>query len=70
VRLNSGSFIEVAGEVTESKHNIEYVIVTGGLGYVGSHTVVELLNQDEKVIIVDNLNNSNIKCLERLRMIT
>lgn len=46
------------------------MLVTGGLGYIGSHTVIELLREDEKVIIVDNLNNSNEKCLERLRIIS
>ena len=32
------------------------VLVTGGTGYIGSHTVVELLNAGEKVIIIDNLS--------------
>ena len=48
-----------------------YILVTGGLGYIGSHTVVELVaQQKEKVIIVDNLDNSSIKCLDRIREIT
>ena len=34
------------------------ILVTGGVGYIGSHTVVELLNRDEDIIIVDNLVNS------------
>jgi UDP-glucose 4-epimerase len=48
----------------------EYSLITGGLGYIGSHTVVEMVNLDMHVIIVDNLGNSSIKCLERLREIT
>ena len=50
--------------------NQQYILVTGGLGYIGSHTVVELVEQDENVLIVDNLDNSNIKCLDRLKEIT
>ena len=50
--------------------NQQYILVTGGLGYIGSHTVVELVAQDENVLIVDNLDNSNIKCLDRLKEIT
>ncbi len=35
------------------------VLVTGGAGYVGSHTCLELLNAGEAVVVVDNLSNSN-----------
>ena len=47
-----------------------HILITGGLGYIGSHTVVELVNLNENVVIVDNLDNSNIVCLERLKTIT
>ena len=46
------------------------VLVTGGLGFIGSHTVVEILKEDNEVIIVDNLYNSNIEVLEKLEKIT
>lgn len=46
------------------------VLVTGGTGYIGCHIVVELLNLNYKVVIVDNLSNSNIKVLDRIFKIT
>lgn len=46
------------------------ILVTGGAGYIGSHTVVELLNLDKEVIIVDNFSNSNPIVLDRIREIT
>lgn len=45
------------------------VLVTGGAGYIGSHTCVELLNAGHEVIVVDNLCNSKISVLERIRQI-
>lgn len=46
------------------------VLVTGGAGYIGSHTVLELLNTDQDVIVVDNLSNSSIESLRRVQQIT
>ena len=46
------------------------IIVTGGAGYIGSHTVVELFNSGFTPIIIDNLCNSSIKVLERIKKIT
>lgn len=46
------------------------ILVTGGLGYIGSHTVVELLNQNYEVVIIDNLSNSDLNVLDRLEQIT
>ena len=46
------------------------VLLAGGAGYIGSHTVVELLNIGEKVVIVDNLSNSKICVLDRIETIT
>lgn len=45
------------------------VLVTGGAGYIGSHTVVELINAGHKVVVVDNLCNSNKKSLDRVAQI-
>ena len=46
------------------------ILVTGGAGYIGSHTDVELLNAGHEVVVVDNLYNSNEKALERVEEIT
>lgn len=46
------------------------ILVTGGAGYIGSHTVVELLNIGENVIIVDNLINSQIETIDKIKEIT
>ena len=46
------------------------ILVTGGTGYIGSHTTVELLGKGEQVIIVDNLCNSKLCVLDRVEKIT
>lgn len=46
------------------------ILVTGGAGYIGSHTCVELLNAGYEIVIVDNFVNSNEKSLERIKQIT
>ena len=43
------------------------ILVTGGLGYIGSHTVVELINNNFDVIIIDDLSNSENSSLKILR---
>jgi len=46
------------------------ILVTGGTGYIGSHTVVELQNKGFEVVIVDNLSNSQIEVLDSIEKIT
>ena len=46
------------------------ILVTGGLGFIGSHTVVELQNLGFEVVVVDNLYNSSIDVLEGIERIT
>ena len=46
------------------------ILVTVGAGYIGSHTVVELLNANKEVVVLDNLCNSSPKSLERVKEIT
>ena len=46
------------------------ILVTGGAGYIGSHTCVELLNSGYDVVVVDNLCNSSKKASERVEKIT
>ena len=46
------------------------ILVTGGAGYIGSHTCVELLDAGYDVVVVDNLYNSNEKVIERIKKIT
>ena len=49
------------------KHTI---LVTGGMGFIGSHTAVDLIEAGYNVVIVDDLSNSNIKVLEGIKKIT
>mgnify|MGYP000323253975 CR=1 FL=1 len=46
------------------------ILVTGGAGYIGSHTVVELQNAGYDVVVLDNLSNSSEKSLQRVEAIT
>src|SRR6266852_2204019 len=46
------------------------ILVTGGTGYIGSHTVVELLNKGYQVHIIDNLSNSRKEVLNSIEKIT
>lgn len=46
------------------------ILVTGGLGYIGSHTIIKLYENGYEPIIIDDLSNSNLEVLERIREIT
>ena len=45
------------------------ILVTGGLGYIGSHTCVELLKNGERIVVMDNLSNSKIEMLDKIKQI-
>ena len=46
------------------------ILVTGGTGFIGSHTVVELLNNNQKVVVVDNFVNSSPDVVDKIKQIT
>mgnify|MGYP001329028976 CR=1 FL=1 len=46
------------------------ILVTGGAGYIGTHTCVELLNKEHNILVLDNFSNSSIKNLKRVEEIT
>ncbi len=46
------------------------ILVTGGAGFIGSHTCVELLNAGYEIVVLDNFSNSNIKSIENIKKIT
>ena len=46
------------------------ILVTGGTGYIGSHTAVELISNGHEPILVDNLSNSSISVLDQIEKIT
>lgn len=46
------------------------LLVSGGAGYIGSHTVVELLNHNHEVVIIDNLSNASIDVIDKIKTIT
>ena len=46
------------------------ILVTGGTGYIGSHTSIELLNRGEEIVIVDNLSNSKMEMCDKIKEIT
>lgn len=46
------------------------ILLTGGAGFIGSHTAVSLLNAGQDIVIVDNLYNSSPKVIDRIELIT
>ncbi len=49
---------------------MEKILVTGGTGFIGSHTVLELLKKDYEVVVIDNLSNSKIDSIRRVEKLT
>ena len=49
---------------------MQYILVTGGLGFIGSHTCVQLLQNYYNIIVIDNLHNSKIEVKEKIQNIT
>jgi len=60
--LRSSTLLRLSGGASTKST----VLVTGGVGYIGSHTVLELLQEGHDVVIADNLCNSNLECLRRV----
>eukprot|EP00171_Calliarthron_tuberculosum_P014504 IDg14504t1 len=53
-----------------TKDAVRTVLVTGGAGYIGSHTVLELVEAGYRAVVVDNLDNSSEESLERVKRLT
>jgi len=52
-----------------SDQNKLQVLVPGGVGFIGSHCVIELVNAGYEPIVIDNLSNSSLECLKRVEQI-
>jgi len=46
------------------------ILVTGGIGFIGSHTCVELLNDNHQIVVIDNLSNCSIDAVDKIKQIT
>lgn len=57
-----------AGEASSDQNKLQ-VLVPGGVGFIGSHCVIELVNAGYEPIVIDNLSNSSIECLKRVEQI-
>jgi len=60
---------ELPGQVDSQDENDRFIMVAGGLGYIGSHTTLELLKAGYNVIVVDNLSNSFDKVLNTVKIL-
>ena len=55
--------------VSEVESHKNKILVTGGCGYIGSHTTLELLKNGYNVIVVDNMSNSHLVVLDRIKVL-
>lgn len=60
----------ICGNINLEKEIIMKILLTGGLGYIGSHTAVDCIENGHEVVIVDNLSNSKLEVLGSLKQIT
>ena len=60
----------VLKKIVKKGDNMKNILVTGGAGYIGSHTCIELLDRGYNVIVVDNLCNSCYESIRRVEHIT
>ena len=67
LRERHGTFTEI-----ENDRSVDFmrILVTGGAGYIGSHTCLELLNLGHEVVVFDNLSNASEESLNRVRTLT
>ena len=70
VKLSEDKVYIFNDEISQERGTIMAILVTGGAGYIGSHTCVELLNRGFEVVVIDNLSNSSEVALERVEEIT
>lgn len=65
------SLFATAGQIsTDGERDAMKILVTGGVGYIGSHTAVELVNAGHQVVLVDNLSNARADVVDRIAQIT
>ncbi|KAJ3134229.1 hypothetical protein HK101_004374 [Irineochytrium annulatum] len=64
------TFVPTADTIASTPVPGSHVLVTGGAGYIGSHTVLELLSRGHDVVVVDDLSNSSQESLHRVALLT
>ena len=57
-------------EITKKKDNIDSILITGGGGYIGSHTIISLLNNGYNVVAIDNFSNCKKNVIEKIKKIS
>ena len=57
-------------EITKKKNNVDSILITGGGGYIGSHTIISLLNNGYNVVAIDNFINCKRDIIEKIKKIS